>query len=55
MMGHREPMHSGEEYDALTRTKKFYYWHPGERKSIKRRFNKRQRREARMALVRFWC
>jgi len=43
-MGHREPMRSGDEFDALTWTRKFYFWHPGERKAIKRRFNKRVRR-----------
>ena len=43
MMGHRERLRGGDEYDALTRWKRFLYWRPGQRRTIKRRFNKRQR------------
>ena len=50
MMRHREPTRSGKESNALTWVKKFYYWHPGERKSIKRRFNRRVRRNTRLEL-----
>lgn len=41
MMGHREPMKGGSEYDALTRAKRFYHWKPGVRQWIKRQFSKR--------------
>lgn len=44
MMGHREQMKSGDEYDALTRWKRFCHFRPGKRKAIKRKLNKRQRR-----------
>jgi hypothetical protein len=47
MMGHREELKSGDEYDALTRGKRYYRFRPGVRQKIKRQFNKRQRREAR--------
>ena len=44
MMGHRERLRGGDEYDALTRWQRFLRWRPGQRRAIKRRFNKRQRR-----------
>jgi len=48
MMGHREEMKGGDEYDALRcRAKRRYHWRAGRRGLIKRQFNKRQRREAR--------
>jgi hypothetical protein len=47
MMGHRETLKSGDEYDALTRAKRYYGFRAGVRQKIKRQFNKRQRREAR--------
>lgn len=50
MMGHREPMKSGDEYDALTRAKRFYKWRPGMRAWVKRKFSKRLRREARSVI-----
>ena len=46
MMGHRDPMKSGDEYDALTGWKRLLHWRPGERKKIKRRHNRRLRHEA---------
>lgn len=46
MMGHREPMKGGSEYDALTRAKRFYHWKPGVRQWIKRQFSKRVRKAA---------
>lgn len=49
MMGHREKMRGGDEYDALTPWKKYIGWRPGARKRIKRRFNKRARAQARKA------
>jgi hypothetical protein len=43
MMGHRERC-GGDEWDALTRAKRFHRWRSGVRAWIKRRFNKRQRK-----------
>lgn len=43
-MSRREiPLKGGAEYDALTRAKRFHGFAPGERKKIKRGFNKRVR------------
>jgi hypothetical protein len=47
MMGHRGELKDGDEWDALTRARRFYHWRPGELRAIKRRYNKRQRKEAR--------
>ena len=46
MMGHRGKMKGGDEYDALSPWKRYYHWQPGERKRIKRGYNKRQRKAA---------
>lgn len=40
----RMPLKTGDEYDALTRWKKFLYWKPGERKRIKKAYNKKERK-----------
>ena len=40
----RIPLNSGDEYDGLTRWKIFINWRAGERKRIKRIYNKRFRR-----------
>lgn len=42
----RIPMIDGDEHDALTRWKKYIHFRPGERKRIKRKYNKRERRKA---------
>ena len=52
MMGHRAPLRSGDECDGLTRAKRYHRWRPGDRKALKRAFNKRQRRTARLAALR---
>jgi hypothetical protein len=39
----RMPMKKAEEYDALTKTKRFLKWRRGERKRIKQRYNKAER------------
>lgn len=44
MMGHKGTLKGGSEWDALTRWKKVLHWNPGERKLIKRKYNKRQRK-----------
>lgn len=44
-MGKR-PSVGGEEYDAFSRrSKKYFAWRPGERKAIKQRANRRDRRK----------
>ena len=40
-------MKGGDEYDALTRSRKFYMWSKGQLKKIKRGYNKRFRKAAR--------
>lgn len=46
----RIPMKGGAEYDAFTRWKNWISWRAGERKAIKRGFNRRCRRESRIYL-----
>ena len=48
MMGHREKLKGGDEFDALTGWRRFLHWKPGTRKHIKRKVNKRIRREAKL-------
>lgn len=43
MMGHRAKLIDGDEYDALTKARKFYGHKAGTIKRIKRKFNKRMR------------
>ena len=40
----RIPMINGDEFDALTRAKKYYHFKPGTRKEIKRGYRARKRR-----------
>jgi plasmid stabilization system protein ParE len=40
----RIPFISGDEQDALTKAKKYLTWRPGERKKLKRAYNKRFRK-----------
>ena len=41
----RIKMKGGDEFDALSKkAKKYYHWKPGERKKIKRGYNKRLRK-----------
>ena len=47
MMGHKEKLKSGDEYDALTGCRKFLGFRSGQRKRIKRKFNKRIRKKYR--------
>ena len=44
MMGHRERLKSGDEYDALTRWRRFLRFRSRVRKAIKRQVNKRARK-----------
>ena len=49
MMGHREPLKGGDEWDALTKGgRRVHSFKAGERKVIKRRFNKRVRKDAKI-------
>jgi len=48
-MGRKQILKSGDEYDAVTSWRHVLNWKAGERKRIKRRLNKRFRREARAA------
>lgn len=38
------PLSGGDEYDALTRWRRIMSWRAGDRKAIKRRYNRRVRR-----------
>jgi len=38
------PMKGGDEYDGLTKARKFYSWSKGQLKKIKRGYNKRLRK-----------
>lgn len=49
MMGHREKL-AGDGEDALTRAKQFYHFKAGTRAWIKRRYGKRMRKVAKVAL-----
>tara|TARA_B110000483_G_scaffold239073_1_gene316895 strand:- start:413 stop:616 length:204 start_codon:yes stop_codon:yes gene_type:complete len=44
-MSERIPMKGGDEYDALTKARKFYKWKAGQVKRIKRAYNKRFRKQ----------
>lgn len=47
MLGHREQMEGGAEFDALTRARRIYKYlrRPGVAHGIKKRFSRRVRRE----------
>lgn len=48
----RIPMSGGDEWDALNkRARKFYNWSTGELKKIKRRYNKRFRKQVKMQIL----
>ena len=49
MMGHREPLKGGDEFDFLTKMRR---WHgrPDKAKEIKRGFSKRVRRHAKCSI-----
>jgi len=51
MMGHREQMVNGDEYDAFTGWRRLLHWKPGERRRIKRAFNRRVRGMEKRALT----
>lgn len=43
-MTKRMPMKTGDEYDALTTAKKYLKWRVGQRKKIKKAYNKKERK-----------
>ncbi len=43
-MNKRISMKGGDEYDGLTKARKFYLWKSGKLKKIKRAYNKRLRK-----------
>lgn len=49
-MGHKEILKGGDEYDLLTKARKYFHHRAGEISKIKRKFWKRQRAEARIML-----
>jgi hypothetical protein len=52
MMGTREKLVGGDEYDALTRARQFYSCRPGQVQSVKAKFWRRIRKAARQAMLR---
>lgn len=46
----KRPPRSGDEQDALTGWHHVRFWRPGERKAIKQRANRRDRRTTRQSL-----
>jgi hypothetical protein len=48
-MSQRIPMTSGDEFDAFTGWRRVLSWRAGERKAIKRRYNRRARRVAKVS------
>jgi hypothetical protein len=45
-MDKRVPMKGGDEYDGLTKARKFLIWKSGQLKKIKRAYNKRFRKHS---------
>jgi hypothetical protein len=45
-MTKRLPLKGGDEYDALSKARKFIHWKAGELKKIKRAYNKRFRKHS---------
>jgi len=50
MMGHRGEKKGGDEWDAFTSWRRVVFWQRGELKRLKRRYAKRQRKDAKMEL-----
>jgi hypothetical protein len=44
-MSKKIPLKGGDEYDALTKARKYYSWSKGQLKKIKRSYNKRFRKD----------
>ena len=52
MMGHKDELKGGDEYDALTRARRCHHFKPGTRKRLKTRVNRRARKHAKIAVTR---
>ncbi len=52
VMGHKEKMVGGLEFDALAGWQRVLHWRAGQRKWIKRKFNRRIRKKWRYGLHR---
>jgi hypothetical protein len=50
MMGHREKLRDGDEYDVFTKWRKIILWARGEVRRIKKRFTRRIRRKVKQVL-----
>ena len=50
MMGHREQLKGGSEYDCLTKWRKYMKNHSGESHSVKKKFSRRVRREIKLEI-----
>lgn len=50
MMGHKEPMKGGLEYDAFTGWRRVLIWRAGQRKRTKQAFSRRVRRRRKREL-----
>jgi len=50
-MTKRIPMKGGDEYDGLTKARKFYMWKRGQLKKIKRAYNKRFRKQTKELMM----
>ena len=52
MIGHRQRLVGGDEYDAITAAAKHvHHWRPGQRAAVKRMASKRARRKAKARIT----
>ena len=51
MMGHKEKMDAGDEFDVFTRWRKYISWNRGEIRKIKKMFTRRIRRKVKQKLA----
>ena len=54
VMGHHTPLKGGDEYDTLTRARRFRLSRAGKARGIKRKFWHRIRRALRQELRKLW-
>jgi hypothetical protein len=50
-MNKRIPMKGGDEYDGLTKGRRFLHWKTGQLKKIKRAYNKRFRKYNKKVII----
>lgn len=51
MMGHKERLKSGDEYDAVTGWRRFLRWRPGQRSWVKTKLSRRSRSEGKKECI----